>query len=454
MKSGLKHSMLSSTPLLRMATMMVNSWLLPAAFLTWYKLLRQQWHCLALCSTQHLSATSTQILLPYHPSLVPAATAMPEIYPIVHPDAVTLVQSLLTYLQWKEMRIAKRMMKFLLHCSQLEKFSQLVRGCIPDGLTRSSNDTRVPTNHGHHPTKILCLVSQGCCFRVSEGGYMLSSFWPISNTCFVNPNPYPSHVLENIKIFCHTILETWGLHCWDVTKTLNKRYIKASSPLDIQSACPPSHKNTIRSILQVTDNNLSYLHSSPSPCHPYTWVQILCGLYKDDIGYMLSVQDNNCDLLIVPYQWPYDKINEDDVDALKEQKMQEWKLFDEKKVVRVGCTLLPFKQSAGIWRCNDGYYHHGLLQHSFSKHSIESITVPFPDCIALHIQVQVDQDLSSLIIPVLTPTYQLPHNLSLMNQCKGILSRSLPDSIRYTGDFWSVCKGNGCGPLSGTRKSP
>jgi hypothetical protein len=131
-------------------------------------------------------------------------------------------------------------------------------------------------------------------------------------------------------------------------------YVEATSPLEIQNACPPSHTLTIRSISCVPDEdhplNLP-LHPS---FHPKSWVRILRGLYKDDIAYLLSCEGNLCEVLIPPQCRPYDKPDG------QTQQRQYASLFNEMEARNTRYRVLSFDKDAGIVCCDGEEYHRGL----------------------------------------------------------------------------------------------
>ena len=63
----------------------------------------------------------------------------------------------------------------------------------------------------------------------------------------------------------------------------------------IQSSVPPSHHSITRKITLVPMEEVAALYS---PCEVFTsafWVRVKCGIYKNDIGYMLSRDGNQVD---------------------------------------------------------------------------------------------------------------------------------------------------------------
>jgi hypothetical protein len=123
------------------------------------------------------------------------------------------------------------------------------------------------------------------------------------------------------------------------------------------------------------------------------WVRVKRGLYHNDIACVLCENDTSLDLLIVPHERPYNEIDGEDVPGVIAGKQREWKLVDPLIAKDAGYEVLPFRRRDGIFRCKNSYYHRGLLRRSFAKSSLESITVPHPDQITLHVEAQVDPDL-------------------------------------------------------------
>ena len=68
----------------------------------------------------------------------------------------------------------------------------------------------------------------------------------------------------------------------------------------------PSHQSSVRNIVCVPTEEVVSLYS---PCKLFTsafWVQVKCGDYKNDIGYVLSQDGDQVDILVAPHERPYD----------------------------------------------------------------------------------------------------------------------------------------------------
>ncbi|KAG8212860.1 hypothetical protein J3R82DRAFT_11182, partial [Butyriboletus roseoflavus] len=169
---------------------------------------------------------------------------------------------------------------------------------------------------------------------------------------------------------------------------LHKVYVKALSPWHIYSCCPPSHKAIIQSIVLLSKDNQVFLQPSDESVRPRSWVQILRGLYKDDIGYVHAADADHCDVLVVPRRCPYDNIIEN-----PEPHLCQWKLFDEAKAMQKHLTIVLVEGSSGIVKCHREFYFHGLLHCSLHQSSLEIVNTPHPDHIALYATAQVDSSL-------------------------------------------------------------
>ena len=114
-----------------------------------------------------------------------------------------------------------------------------------------------------------------------------------------------------------------------------------------------------------------------TPCKVFAsafWVRVKHGIYNNDIGYVLSRDEDKLDILVAPQQCPYD----------------DWQqlLFDINRARRAGCTVTveqPSDARGGVVTCHGLIYHHGLLLRSFLKCVLEVVEVPHPDSIVFHV---------------------------------------------------------------------
>ncbi|KAG6369656.1 hypothetical protein JVT61DRAFT_14155 [Boletus reticuloceps] len=122
---------------------------------------------------------------------------------------------------------------------------------------------------------------------------------------------------------------------------------------NITHFCQSSFENHVlkeyMSRLQVLSK--SRTHALPpmfrlSGAYHVSWVHVLRGLYKDDIAYLLSCEDNSCEVLIPPRCRPYDKPDG------QEQQPPSASLFNEMEARNARCRVLTFDRDAGIIRCD------------------------------------------------------------------------------------------------------
>ena len=83
-------------------------------------------------------------------------------------------------------------------------------------------------------------------------------------------------------------------------------YVEATSLKAIQSSVPPSHRSITRKITLVPMEKVAALYSPHEVFASAFWVRVKCGIYKNDIGYVLSWDSNQVDILVTPRQRPYD----------------------------------------------------------------------------------------------------------------------------------------------------
>jgi len=152
-------------------------------------------------------------------------------------------------------------------------------------------------------------------------------------------------------------------------------YVEATSPKEIRTSLPPSHRSVVREIALVPAEEVPSLYSPREVYASAFWVRVKRGIYNNDIGYVLSRDEDKLDILVAPRQRPYD----DDRRQL---------LFDIDRARRAGCTVTveqPSDARGGVVTCRGLVYHQGLLLRSFSKRVLEVVEVPHPDSIAFHV---------------------------------------------------------------------
>ena len=132
----------------------------------------------------------------------------------------------------------------------------------------------------------------------------------------------------------------------------NSLYVEATSPKAIQSSVPPSHRSITRKITLVPMEEVTALYSPHEVFASAFWVWVKCGIYKNDIGYVLSWDGNQVDILVTPRQRPYDA---------DRQKL----LFDADATWLAGHGVMVGQQSdvhARVVTCGGLVYHQGLLR--------------------------------------------------------------------------------------------
>lgn len=151
-----------------------------------------------------------------------------------------------------------------------------------------------------------------------------------------------------------------------------------------------SHAKCIKSITLLPVEDHSSLDAKTPCVKCFSWVRVLRGIYRQDIAYVISANQDCCDVLVVPRRRPYDVIDVEDVAEVKEHKRSQRQLFDPAAAESVG---LGVRDLDGIHECAGLYYHRGLLRRSYAKICVEVIEVPHPDRIALYVEAQVDRPL-------------------------------------------------------------
>lgn len=113
------------------------------------------------------------------------------------------------------------------------------------------------------------------------------------------------------------------------------------------------------------------------------WVRVKRGIYRNDIGYVLSRNGDTVDILVAPRERPYDN-----------DRRQI--LFDVVSAQRAGYAVTveePADLRAGVVTCRGRVYHQGLLRLSLPKKTLEVVELPHPDDLAFHALANIDASL-------------------------------------------------------------
>ncbi|KIJ05576.1 hypothetical protein PAXINDRAFT_21183 [Paxillus involutus ATCC 200175] len=189
--------------------------------------------------------------------------------------------------------------------------------------------------------------------------------------------------------------------------------------------------SALQDITLLPDEEHAWFRKANISMRLHSWVRVRQGLYHNDIGYVLACNQTSSDLLLVPRQRPYDDIDEHDVPEVKAQKRREHKLFDPTVAKSAAHSVLPFNTCAGIFRCNDVFYHQGLMWCTFPNDAFKVIGLPHPNDIALHAEAQVDPDL-------IHRTY-LSFSYQFWKEDEGSAKVSLGDSSVYDVPLADLC---------------
>jgi len=100
------------------------------------------------------------------------------------------------------------------------------------------------------------------------------------------------------------------------------------------------------------------------------WVRIIRGTYKNDVGYVLSRNEDKVEMLLAPRERPYDNDHG--------RKL----LFDIEAARQAGCTVV--EGTSGVVTCGRLIYQQGLIRRSFVKQTLEVVEAPHPDDLAFH----------------------------------------------------------------------
>ena len=130
-------------------------------------------------------------------------------------------------------------------------------------------------------------------------------------------------------------------------------------------------------------------------------MRVKCGIYNNDIRYVLFRDEDKLGILVAPWQCPY---NDD------------WRqlLFDINRARWAGCMVMveqPSDASGGVVSCHGLVYHQGLLLCSFLKHILEVVEVPHPNSIVFHVLASIHPSLIHQMILIFSAQLWRQDNL-------------------------------------------
>ncbi|KAI6110368.1 hypothetical protein EDD16DRAFT_1522228 [Pisolithus croceorrhizus] len=104
--------------------------------------------------------------------------------------------------------------------------------------------------------------------------------------------------------FVSAHLKCRGMHCQTYCSLPRCIFVDTHNPLEVRVSLPPSHDTLVKDIMWIpTEELLSITQLCNIPI--CSWVCILSGTFKHDIAYVLSIEDNSMEMLVVPRSLPY-----------------------------------------------------------------------------------------------------------------------------------------------------
>ena len=166
----------------------------------------------------------------------------------------------------------------------------------------------------------------------------------------------------------------------------HRLYVKASSPLEVQKNLPSSHHHAYKEVVRLPSQEGTLLTVFKScktlPCQ--SWVRIKkSALYKGDVGYVESSDQNTAAMIVAPRQHPYD---------ITEQLGQKMEFcVDLVRLANLDLELILSSSGAKIrYICSGQHFVHGLLRLSLPVHALELVEIPHLDDIKYHTNSSLD----------------------------------------------------------------
>jgi len=164
-------------------------------------------------------------------------------------------------------------------------------------------------------------------------------------------------------------------------------YVEASSPLEVRQNLPLSHLRAYKEIvlLLLQEGTSLKVYKSRKTLPGRSWVRIKqSALYKGDVGYVETSDENNAVVIVVPRQRPYD-IPEQSGERM-EFSIELARLAD----LELEAIVSPSGAEIGF-SCGEQQFVYGLLRLPLPLHSLELVELPHPDDIRYHVMADFDR---------------------------------------------------------------
>ncbi|KAI6011086.1 hypothetical protein EDC04DRAFT_2905763 [Pisolithus marmoratus] len=176
------------------------------------------------------------------------------------------------------------------------------------------------------------------------------------------------------------------LHCQTFRSLPRRIFVEAGNPLEVQQSLPPSHSTLIKDIMRIPREELLSItqHCNIPIC---SWVCILFGSFKDDIAYVLCIEDGSVVALVVPRSLPYHP------DPQSPSNGQSIFDVDLARGHGLEVTISTSDWGHPIAYCEGKEYYYGCSHIYFPMKWVKAVSVPSPDEIAWFSLASVDPPL-------------------------------------------------------------
>ncbi|KAI6009171.1 hypothetical protein EDC04DRAFT_2906667 [Pisolithus marmoratus] len=176
------------------------------------------------------------------------------------------------------------------------------------------------------------------------------------------------------------------LHCRTFHSLPRRIFVEAGNPLEVQQSLPPLHSTLVKDIMQIPrEELLSITQRCDIPVR--SWVRILFGSFKDNIAYVLCIEDGSIITLVVPRSLPYHPDPQSPSNG--------WSIFDVDLARGHGLEVTVSTSDRGhpIAYCEGKEYYYGCSCIYFPMKWVKAVSMPSPDEIAWFSLASVDPPL-------------------------------------------------------------
>ncbi|KAH7906575.1 hypothetical protein BJ138DRAFT_1105033 [Hygrophoropsis aurantiaca] len=271
-----------------------------------------------------------------------------------------------------------------------ELFSERIDRLRRDGQHTKADKWRQTIQSIQQRSQEVSITAAGDGVDFNAGGKDLpSAHLPMPGLYQPKPKTWSGRVPYGSEALIVSAMSKHGLNAYWYPLLRGFVYVEANTTTEIRKFLPPSHRHAVYNFKLLADDAL---RTDPwsSTLHARTWVRVLRGQFKNALGYVwkLAEDERSAQILLVP------RLLRDPTSTKKWGEHPA--LFDREKISDTYPSF-PVTESTidghHVLKFRRDYYIHGLLIRDVSHDEIETVSYPHPDDIKLFADSQCDNSL-------------------------------------------------------------